>query len=96
MLMGLLDDETVDAALLGTPWVRHGAEIVKTVTFPDFASALAYVNEVGRLAEEADHHPDVQLSWGRVVLRLSTHSVGSLTDRDVDLARQIDQLAGDG
>lgn len=91
--MGPLDAETVDAALLGTPWERHGAEIVKTVTFPDFATALAYVNDVGRLAEVADHHPDIELSWGRVVLHLSTHSLGALTIRDVDLAREIDHLA---
>lgn len=66
---------------------------MKTVRRADFAEALAYVNEVGRLAEEADHHPDIEISWNQVTLRLSTHSKGRvITAKDHALAVRIDAL----
>ncbi len=58
----------------------------------DFAAALAYVNAVGALAEEMDHHPDIDIRWNTVTLRLTTHSEGGLTHLDLDLARLIDAL----
>lgn len=61
----------------------------------DFASALALVSRIGAAAEEADHHPDIDLSWGRVGVRLSSHDVGGLTQRDVRLARAISGLAAE-
>ncbi len=87
-----LDDAVVDVATEGTPWTRVAGELVRELRFPDFASALSYVNEVGRVADEAGHHPDVELRFGLVRLRLQTHSVGGLTDLDLDLARRIDAL----
>ena len=54
--------------------------------------ALEYVNAVGALAERAHHHPDIELRWNKVTLRLSTHSVGALTQADLDLAAAIDAL----
>ena len=57
-----------------------------------FAGALAYVNEVGALAEAADHHPDIDIRWDTVTLRLSTHSAGGLTEKDLSLAAAIDDL----
>lgn len=89
----LLDDDAVEAALARLEWERAGPALVKTVTRRDFAGALAYVNEVGRLAEEAGHHPDLSISWNRVELRLWTHSAGGLTQADLDLASRIDGLA---
>jgi 4a-hydroxytetrahydrobiopterin dehydratase len=89
----LLDDAAIDSALSGLDWSREGDEIVKTVERGDFAGALAYVNEVGRLAEERNHHPDISISWNKVTLRLSTHSAGGLTRADMDLAAEIDSLA---
>ena len=73
-------------------WDEHEGELVKTVRKADFAEALAYVNEVGRLADEVDHHPDIEISWNRVTLRLSTHSERRITDKDHDLAARIDLL----
>ncbi len=73
-------------------WDEHDGELVKTVRKADFAGALAYVNEVGRLAEEVDHHPDIEISWNRVTVRLSTHSEGRITDKDHTLAAGIDKL----
>lgn len=64
----------------------------KEWTFPDFASALAFVNQVGALAEAANHHPDVYLAWGSVRLTLFTHTANGLTDKDFALAERIDRL----
>jgi 4a-hydroxytetrahydrobiopterin dehydratase len=90
---GLLDDHRVDEAIAGgLAWRRDGGQLVKTWLGEDFAAALAYVNKVGELAERANHHPDVDIRWGTVTLRLSTHSMGGLTQADLDLAAQIDQL----
>jgi len=61
----------------------------------DFATGLDLVKKIGKAAEKADHHPDVDLSYGHVDVRLSSHDAGGVTERDVDLARQISGLAED-
>jgi 4a-hydroxytetrahydrobiopterin dehydratase len=88
----LLTDEAVVDALSGLDWQREGDELVKTEILKDFAAALAFVNEVGALAEGRNHHPDISISWNKVTLRLSTHSAGGLTHLDVDLAKAVDAL----
>jgi 4a-hydroxytetrahydrobiopterin dehydratase len=90
----VLNAAAVDEALTdrGLEWVRDGEELTKTVHRADFASALAYVNDVGALAEAANHHPDIDIRWATVSLRLSTHSAGGITQLDLDLAEQIDGL----
>jgi 4a-hydroxytetrahydrobiopterin dehydratase len=91
--METLDFAVVDRALAeGLDWRRDGNELVKTWTGKDFAEALSYVNGVGALAEKADHHPDVDIRWNKVTLRLSTHSAGGLTQKDLELAGSIDAL----
>jgi 4a-hydroxytetrahydrobiopterin dehydratase len=60
-----------------------------------FAKGVALVDEIGRLADAANHHPDVDLRYGAVTVRLSTHEVAGLTERDVSLARQISTAARD-
>lgn len=91
-----LEPRAVDSAIAGgLKWQREGDELVKTWSGPDFAAALAYVNAVGELAEHANHHPDIDIRWNKVTLRLSTHSAGAITQADLDLAAQIDGL-GDG
>jgi 4a-hydroxytetrahydrobiopterin dehydratase len=91
----VLEPGVVDAALArGMAWERDGAELVKVHTGRAFADALAYVNAVGALAEEMDHHPDIDIRWNRVALRLSTHSAGGITEADLELARRIDALPG--
>ena len=64
----------------------------KSISFPDFATALAFVNEIGALAEKEGHHPDITLSWGKVGIQLWTHSVGGLSESDFVLAAKIDKL----
>jgi 4a-hydroxytetrahydrobiopterin dehydratase len=89
----VLDPQTVDAALAeGIAWDRHDAELVKVRRGRDFADSLAYVNAVGALAEEAGHHPDIDIRWNVVTLRLSTHSAGGITEADLSLARRIDAM----
>jgi len=74
-------------------WDTQGGALVREFRFADFADALAFVNQVGGLAEAANHHPDIDIRWNVVTLRLSTHSEGNVvTDRDHDLAASIDGL----
>ena len=92
-----MDPITVDEALAeGMEWERQGDELVKTRRGKNFAGALAYVNEVGALAEAMDHHPDIDIRWNTVTLRLSTHSEGGITGLDLELARRIDALSSPG
>jgi 4a-hydroxytetrahydrobiopterin dehydratase len=93
----VLDPTTVDGALAdGMEWERRGHELVTTRRGKDFADALAFVNEVGALAEAMDHHPDIDIRWNTVTLRLTTHSEGGITALDLELARRIDALSSPG
>jgi 4a-hydroxytetrahydrobiopterin dehydratase len=92
-----LSDDAIEAGLKGLAWERNDRDddaIVKTVVRQDFAAALAWVNQVGELAESRNHHPDIAISWNKVTLTLSTHSAGGLTQLDLDLAAAIDGLDG--
>lgn len=78
-------------------WERIGSEIRRKYSFPDFASALKFVNRVGELAEGMDHHPDIFLhDYKKVTLTLSTHQAegggSGLTAMDFELARRIDSI----
>jgi 4a-hydroxytetrahydrobiopterin dehydratase len=64
----------------------------KSFRFPDFVSALAFVNRVGAVAEEEGHHPDLMLSWGRVQMTTYTHSIKGLSESDFILAAKADRL----
>lgn len=66
--------------------------IEKMHRFFDFKSALAFVNRVGDLAEEQGHHPDIELAWGRVGVKIWTHKIDGLTESDFVLAAKIDRL----
>ncbi len=61
--------------------------------FPDFVSALKWVNKVGALAESEGHHPDMLLSWGRVVIEIWTHKIDNLSTSDFILAAKINEIA---
>jgi 4a-hydroxytetrahydrobiopterin dehydratase len=71
-------------------WSRHGEIISRTFAFKDFPAAMKFVNAVAELAEQAQHHPDVDIRWNKVTLALTTHDAGGLTEKDFELARQID------
>ncbi|HYW44908.1 MAG TPA: 4a-hydroxytetrahydrobiopterin dehydratase [Bryobacteraceae bacterium] len=65
----------------------------KAYTFPDFRTALAFVNQVGAIAEQEGHHPDLFLSWGKVGVKIWTHKIDGLTESDFILAAKIDKLS---
>ncbi len=73
--------------------VAKGKRLLRTFGFEDFKTALGFVDRVGALADEEDHHPDVHLSYGEVRIELWTHKVGGLTESDFVLAAKIDELA---
>ena len=75
-------------------WSLEGKEIVHTFSFESFPEAIRFVDRVAELAEKACHHPDIDIRYSRVTLRLTTHSRGGLTVADFDLASEIDKLAG--
>jgi 4a-hydroxytetrahydrobiopterin dehydratase len=92
----LLTDSEIDAKLADLDdWRRDGDVIVRDRELADFAAALAWVNEVGREAEAANHHPDILIhGWNKVRLSVTNHSAGGLTQADFDLAATIDALPG--
>jgi 4a-hydroxytetrahydrobiopterin dehydratase len=73
--------------------VEQGRCLRRAFRFPDFATALAFVNSIGAEAEAQGHHPDLALGWGRVEVTLTTHDVGGLSEADFILAARFDRLA---
>jgi 4a-hydroxytetrahydrobiopterin dehydratase len=71
-------------------WKHLGNAIHKEFRFPGFSGAIAFVNRVAELAEAAGHHPDIEIHYNRVVISLSTHDEGGVTEKDVELAGSID------
>ena len=71
---------------------EDGTSLSRSYAFKDFKEALDFTNRLGALAEEEGHHPDIQVSWGRVGISLSTHSVGGLSENDFILAARINGL----
>jgi 4a-hydroxytetrahydrobiopterin dehydratase len=92
--MRLTNDE-ISRRMANLPgWERIGDEIQRQWFLENFQAALAFVNQIGALAEAADHHPDILLyGWNRVRLTLTTHSDQGLTEKDFSLAALIDQLS---
>ncbi len=89
----VLDEDQIKkrlGALRG--WRRNGTEISKLYDLRNFVNAIGFVNSVAILAETANHHPDIDIRWSKVTLTLSTHSEGGLTDKDFNLAEEIDKL----
>jgi len=73
-------------------WEMAGDSLVRTFSFEDFNEALSFVVAVGLKAERAFHHPDIDIRWNRVTLRLSTHSEGGITEKDTELAVAVESL----
>ncbi len=78
---------------LGGGWrAIDGHHLEKEYRFPNFVTALAFVNRVGGLAEEQNHHPDLFLAWGRVVVRIWTHKIDGLTESDFVFAAKTETI----
>jgi 4a-hydroxytetrahydrobiopterin dehydratase len=92
--MPTLSPDAVQSRLAQLPaWQIESGELVRTFEFKDFVAALAFVNKVGELAEKAGHHPDIDIRYNRVRLSLVSHDAGGLTEKDFNLASQIQNLA---
>lgn len=66
--------------------------ISRSYSFDDFAGALTFVNRVGELAEQQNHHPDIAFGWGRAEVSFTSHDSGGLTERDIEMAAKVDQI----
>ena len=73
-------------------WESKRTAIERTLEFDDFNQAVDFVNAVAEIADEAAHHPDIDIRWNKVRLVLTTHSEGGLTERDFQVAEKIDTL----
>ena len=84
----------IESALAGLKgWSLDGRKLLRTYELKDFKAALAFINQVGVIAEAQDHHPEIHNSWNRVSLRLCTHDAGGrLTEKDLTLARAIQSI----
>jgi len=91
--MGALSEREIKSKLISVPdWQVESGELVRTFLFKDFRGSLRFVNGVGELAEQAGHHPDIDIRYNKVRLGLVTHDAGGITEKDFDLAAKADRL----
>jgi 4a-hydroxytetrahydrobiopterin dehydratase len=87
----LLSDQDLGKALGGLPdWTKEGGALARTVELESFPQAIQVVNRVAEIAENDNHHPDIDIRWRTLTFRCSTHSEGGVTAYDVTLAGEID------
>jgi 4a-hydroxytetrahydrobiopterin dehydratase len=92
----LLDAQEIKAWLKKIPqWDHEKKHIERLFEFDDFNEAIEFVNGVAEISEEDGHHPDIDIRYSKVTLRLSTHTEGGLTDMDFEVAEKIDTLVDD-
>ena len=90
-----LSDLEIRRALATLPgWTRKGDAVSKTYTFARFRDGIDFVGKVAAIADEMDHHPDIDIRYTDVTFALSTHSAGGITQMDLDLAGKIESAAG--
>ena len=86
-----LNDESIEGWLKGRKgWKRSGNALTKSFGFLSFRDAIVFVNRVASLADESDHHPDIDIRYTTVILSLTTHSAHGLTEKDLRLAAEVD------
>ncbi len=94
MRLMVLSPEQINAKLHAVQgWKLDGARIAKTYRFADFATALQLVNAVAVIAEHYNHHPDITLKYGEAAFALTTHDMGGVTKKDLDMAIEIEKAA---
>jgi len=74
-------------------WKRKADVISRTFQFKDFLAAMKFVNAIAKVAEKEQHHPDIDIRWDKVMLALTTHDAGGLTEKDFALAKKSDELS---
>lgn len=88
-----LPDLDIQRALGGLPgWARRGEVLTKTYTFQRFADGIAFVSALAGVADDMDHHPDIDIRYTKVTVMLSTHSAGGITALDLQLAQRAESL----
>lgn len=92
--MALLSQEEIDSGLQQLEgWTQDGGSITRSVEAPSFMDGIRLVAGVAEMAEELEHHPDIDIRWTTITFTLATHSEGGLTQNDFRLAGKIDRLA---
>ena len=92
----LLDDEEISRQLEALPsWSGDNGGLRRTTEMADFPAAVRVVSHVAEVAEEMDHHPDIDIRWRTVHFTLATHSAGGVTQLDVELAHRIEEILRD-
>ena len=91
--MAKLAQAEIESALRELPgWSIRNGMLVKTFKHESFPEAIVFVNAVAQVAELANHHPDIDVRYSNITLSLVTHDEGGITPRDVDLARQVEEI----
>jgi len=91
--MAKLTEQEIQAALNELPqWKQAGNAIQRIYEFPDFKQAMVFVNKMADAAEEANHHPDIDIRYNKVTVALTSHDSGGVTGRDVKMAKRINGL----
>lgn len=88
-----LEQHEIDAFAGPSGWQSDGGRLSKTFAFAAYRDGVAFAVAVAMLADVRDHHPDLEIGWGKVVVRTTTHDAGGVTGLDLDLARATDELA---
>ena len=92
--MALLSENEIAQRLSGLKdWTQEGSQIVRQYKFKNFVESMGFVTKVAMLAERVDHHPDILIEYSKVKITLSTHSEGGLTEKDFNLASQIEDAS---
>lgn len=91
--MAVLTDSEIQQALGSLRgWQRQGKAIQRVFEFPDFKAAMKFVNKIADAAEQANHHPDIDIRYNKVTTALISHDAGGVTQRDVKMARRINEI----
>lgn len=91
MKLATLNEESIAGWLDSRPgWKRDGESITKLFTFPSFRDSIVFVNRVATIADSVKHHPDIDIRNRKVLLSVTTHDAGGLTENDFDLAQRVD------
>jgi 4a-hydroxytetrahydrobiopterin dehydratase len=92
-MAGLLDEKQIQEGLTDRPqWQYRGGVLVREVTAPDFMSGIRLVDQVAEVAEQVNHHPDIDIRWTTITFQLVTHAMGGVTEYDLNMAGKIDEV----
>ncbi len=88
----LLDDEEIQSQL-PEGWDRDGEEITRTFEFDDYLEGIDFAREVGEIAEEEFHHPEIIVNYEEVEVRFTSHEEGGITEQDIEMAERVNETA---